>query len=212
MNNSNYLIIISGVLLIVLIVIERLIMKYIGNKLSIYAFSIRFDDYARLRNKWYTVYLFNSFNLSFLDLNVAIFKGNIKQIEECFESFDKMKMSKKQKETVYSRAFYYYLMKKEKEKTTRYYHLLKDLDKPEIMKDINIFYNTFIEGGCDYLDEVLDGYKNCHKDQRADFESILSRIYENMNDLNNAQKYKQMAEEHFNLLERERLSKNAKES
>ena len=197
----------AGCILALLIIGERVAVSKISNRLTLYAFQRDYEAYQRLRKKWYTLYLFHPFNLAYMDLNVALFKGDLKEIENCFLQFDQMHLNKKQKETVYRKAFYYNVMKNEKENAEHYYHMLKDMEQPQRMQDIEIFYDTFIHSGYRFMDEVQQALKKCSKEYRADYESILAKMYENKGDLQSADEYQKLAESHFEELKQNQRRK-----
>ncbi len=192
----------STVFIVIFLIAENILIKRIGNQLTMYSYNREFDKYDELRHKWFTLYLFKPFNLYFMDLNVAIFKGDRTAIDQCFSDLEKIRMSKKQKMLVYNRAFYYYVLIQEKEKAKRYYYLLCDGNEETVSKDILIFYNTFIEEGFTYLEEVQEMLKTCNPEQRADFESLLSKIYENKGESELSRKYQESAEMHFTEMEK----------
>lgn len=193
----NRFIIASAVFMILFLIAENILIKHISNRLSMYCFHRKFEEYNQLRNQWYTLYLFKAFNLKFMDLNAAILQGNQDEIKKRINELEKIRMNRKQKNLVYSRVFYYYILTQEKEQAQKYYYLLCNGQEENMPKDILIFYNTFIEEESKYLEEVLDLLKTCDMDQRADLESLLSKIYENKGELELADQYRIEAEKHF---------------
>lgn len=204
MKTNEIIYLVAGIVFILLLIIEKIVSKTIATKLAESIYAGDFVTYDKLRNSKLTRYLFRPFNLEFSDLNKALIQGDIQEIEKSLEKLEKIRMNKRQKETLYTKVFYYYVLKQQKEGATKYYHLIKDLEKEDIMKDVNIFYDTFIMEGHEYLDELLEALTTIPDDSRADYESIVSKMYENKGDKENARKYKIMAEEHFQAMKKSR--------
>ena len=85
--------------------------------------------------------------------------------------------------------------------------MLKDMEQPQRMQDIEIFYDTFIHSGYRFMDEVQQALKKCSKEYRADYESILAKMYENKGDLQSADEYQKLAETHFEELKQNQRRK-----
>lgn len=198
------LIIACTVFILFFFIIENVLMRRISNQLTMYSYNREFDKYDVLRHKWITLYLFKPFNLNFMDLNVAILSANKAEIDQCFSKLEKIRMNKKQKELVYNRGFYYYVLIQEKEKAKRFYYLLCDGNEANVSKDVLVFYDTFIEKGFQYLDEVKELLKTCSADQQADLESLLSKMYENKGERELSEKYRNSAEKHFTEYEKKK--------
>lgn len=205
--STNTLMLICALVVLVLILAENLITRRIGNRLTEYIFRGQFDKYEELRNKGLTKYLISPFNLIYSDFNKAIVQNNREAAEICLDNFDNMRLSKRQKNTVYARAFYYYVLLKDKEKATRYYRLTKDFSDASAMRDMDIFYDTFVEKGYAYLEEVKELIKTVPQQALSDYESVLSQMYANKGDVLQAEKYKKLAEKHFELLKQAGESK-----
>ena len=207
----NVFVIIAIVAVALLTIAEKFVARNIEQKLNYFLYNKDFKSYDKLRNQFVTKYLFNPFNLKFSDLNRYGIEGNIEKFEETIHEFNQMRLNKNQKEAVYTKAFYYFMMKKDLENADRYYHYLKDLDRPEIMGNIEVFHDTFIEKGHTYLEQTLTALENANEVEKADLESIIAQMYDNMGDKEKAMQYTDLAEKHFTEMEKQISEMNAQE-
>lgn len=195
--SMNTWMLISALAVLLLILIENIWTRKIGDRLTAYLLRGQYDEYAILRNKGMTKYLIPSFNLVYMDMNKAIAQNDRAGVEECLELYDGMRLSRKQKSQAFSRAFYYYVLLKDSEKATRYYRLTRDFSDAAEMKDMDIFFDTFVQKGYTYLKEVKTRLETVPRQELSDYESLLSQMYANKGDTMQAEKYRQLAEQHF---------------
>lgn len=195
-NMSIISIIIAGVILL-LIILENIIAKSITSRLVRAAYSGKFEEYEILRKKFYTKYLIHPFNLCYADLNMSIIQANYAAVEANLEKFDNMRLNKKQRFIIYERAFYYYVLQRNEKRATHYYRLANDIFNDKRTHAMDVFYDTFVEKGYRYLDEILEELKTVPDGMKSDYEAIASQMYENKGDVENAVKYKNLSESHF---------------
>lgn len=200
--SMNTLMLLCAFAVLILILVENLLAHRIANQLAKYVLLGKYDQYEVLRNKGVTKYLIPPFNLLYSDFNKAVSQNDREEAERCLAVLETIRLSKRQKGTVYARAFYYYVLLKDKEKATRYYRLTGDYSNASEMKDMDIFFDTFVQNGYAYLEEVQELIKTAPEQALSDYESVLSQIFSNKGDEVQARKYKDLAEQHFNLLSR----------
>lgn len=197
---------ILSIALIVAIVIIELVWLYRGNKtkekllkeLNNLLSNEKFDEFDQLIDSKDVMKHFPPYNISYMKLNKAMIQNNPSAINKAFGSF-KFKMNDIQKETVYKRGFYYYLGIEDKRRTDYFYNRLKDMNiKDKISLDI--MYDTYIEKGYRYLDEVLANISNLSKEAQAPYIAIIADMYRNKGDKKNADEYEKKAEEYINQL------------
>lgn len=195
--NMNVITIIVAGIILLLILVENIIAKSISNRLVRTAYSGKFEEYEKLRKKFYTRYLIHPFNLYYADLNMSIIQADHAAVEANLEKFDNMRLNKKQRFVIYERAFYYYVLQHNEKRATHYYRLACDLFNDDSTHSMSIFYDTFIEKGYRYLEETLETLKTVPDGMKSDYEAIISKMYENKCDAKNAKKYKDLSERHF---------------
>ena len=193
------LLLIFIVLIIITVGSELIISTSITNKLITYIFNSENEKYIKLRNKKLTTTFLPVFNLFYLDLSKAIKDKDIDGAKEILNSLTKIKLNKRQKTSVYTRAFYFYLSINENDIASKYYHALK---KNEIDTDFNIevSYDVFINKGYKYIDELEDLFNKSNDLEKVRIASILCNAYENKQDKKNQNKYLKYIDKKMNEL------------
>ena len=193
------LLLIFIVLIIITVGSELIISTSITNKLTTYIFNSENEKYIKLRNKKLTTTFLPVFNLFYLDLSKAIKDKDIDGAKEILNSLTKIKLNKRQKTSVYTRAFYFYLSINENDIASKYYHALK---KNEIDTDFNIevSYDVFINKGYKYIDELEDLFNKSNDLEKVRIASILCNAYENKQDKKNQNKYLKYIDKKMNEL------------
>lgn len=161
--------------------------KTTSSKLGNYLYNGDFDNFEKLINKWYVRYIIYPFNIDFLKLNKALLSSNDVEINQCFNGFNKVKMTDKQAEAVYQKAFYYYLQTDSKNKLKEYYELISKLEDKHLLNSIEDIYKVYVLKDNTLLEKYLEKYNNNNNDTNALF--IIYNIYKNMNDSENYHKY-----------------------
>lgn len=193
------LLLIFIVLIIITVGSELIISTSITNKLTTYIFNSENEKYIKLRNKKLTTTFLPVFNLFYLDLSKAIKDKDIDGAKEILNSLTKIKLNKRQKTSVYTRAFYFYLSINENDIASKYYHALK---KNEIDTDFNIevSYDVFINKGYKYIDELEDLFNKSNDLEKVRIASILCNAYENKQDKKNQNIYLKYIDKKMNEL------------
>lgn len=153
----------------------------------------KFDELEELLNKKIVKYTFMPFNIEYLRLNIAFVKDDEKAINNQFEVFSKMPMNTKQKEDVYVKYFNYYVMIEDMERAKKAYELVQGLKNENIKKNADITYDIFCEKGYKYLDEIKESADNATGEMKGYNSYLVSLMYENKGDKENAEKYKEIA-------------------
>lgn len=131
------------------------------------------------------------FNICYLKLNKAIISENKVLINSAFDNFDKLNLNDKQKHFLYTKALYYYAAE-DKKRATQYYNCLKNTKNINIY-DIDRVYDTLVLNGYKYLDESLNELSTSIESNKSDLMILISNMYANKNDKDNAKKYLEMA-------------------
>lgn len=130
---------------------------------------------------------FTAYNVAFMKLNKAMMKNNPSEITQAFANFN-IKMNPVQRETVLKRAFYYYIGVKDFKRTEHYYNLLKDMNvKDQVTLDI--MYDTYVNKGYRYLEEVLNNYERLSEEDQAPYIALIADMYKNKGDNEKAKEF-----------------------
>lgn len=137
------------------------------------------------------------FNRIYIQLNKDIMCEDHAATEKLITEIRNMKLADNYKGPIYTRIYNYYLSIKAYDKCKLYYRLISEIKNYD-MTDLNISENTFVKKGYKYLDDILKKMETMDEDKRGMYEMLVSIMYENKGDQENAIKYQQLAEKHLN--------------
>ena len=110
-----------------------------------------------------------------------------------------MPLTTSQKENYYMKAFNFFIGLKDKKNSKKYLDLINELPNDRMKAEANRVYNIYILKNDKYLKELLE-----------ELENIISIIYKNKHDLENAKKYEELSKKHFALVDAETAEKYKK--
>ena len=143
----------------------------------------------------------SAFDKELIRFNVAEARKEQSNIEASIRNFEQMNLKDSQKKKIYQRIFYYYVDRNKKAETKKYYQELESLNVYKNKKDVEVTYDTFINGGHKYLNETLERLKKAKAEELPSLERNISRMYENKGVHSEAKKYARLAERHQRELE-----------
>ena len=183
---------------IVLVTIKTNIQNKKVNELATLLMQGKYDEFDKLIDSNDYKNKLPILNYFYLKLNKAIIIKNTTNIEEILNDNNLDKLSNKEKDILYKRAFYYYLNEKDRNKTQKYYELIKQLNRQDFAT-IDRIYDTYINNGYEYLDDTLKQLNLAKDDNtKAQLELLLSNMYANKKDKDNVEKYLNLAQSHLN--------------
>lgn len=130
-----------------------------------------------------------------IKLNYYMTNFNHVGIESTIKEINSMKLSKREIKSLYPVIFYYYVQRNKIDDAKKYYEPLKDL-KYSNKKLVDGIYNAFIDGKADLLEQTTKLLKKASKEDLPIIESVISKMYENLNDNPNAKRYRRLSEKH----------------
>jgi len=143
----------------------------------------------------------SAFDKELIRFNVAEARKEQSNIEASIRNFEQMNLKDSQKKKIYQRIFYYYVDRNKKSEAKKYYQELESLNVYKNKKDVEVTYDTFINGGHKYLNETLERLKKAKVEELPSLERNISRMYENKGVHSEAKKYARLAERHQRELE-----------
>lgn len=143
----------------------------------------------------------SAFDKELIRFNVAEARKEQNSIEASIRNFEQMTLKDSQKKKIYQRIFYYYVDHNKKAEAKKYYQELESLNVYNNKKDVEVTYDTFINGGHKYLNETLERAKKAKPQELPALERNISRMYENKGVHSEAKKYARLAERHQRELE-----------
>ena len=158
-----------------------------------------FEKFETLCSQKIIQLVIHPYNLLFMQLNEAMAKKDNKKVRKLLKSFDQIKITDKQKTAVYSKAFYYYFTlgqtERSKERVNEYYQKLSKYEDYDGKEEIDIIFDTFVNGGYKYLGTMLEKYTHARSEEKLECEMLLMNMYTNKGDLEEAKKYSVLAQE-----------------
>ncbi len=183
--------------------------------------SLLFDTYLKKKREDYTSYIvklvtegnFEQFdqeinsskasrlippmNMDMLKFNVYIMRGMQKEVEDLFDSFEHKRLSNDAKLTIYTRALGYFITTHDQNRCKKCYDIIMDLpNNDSVKKSTEVVYEIMVEKKTNRLNELLEELEKDSSTQKYIDEFLISEIYTNLNDEENAKKYADLAKEH----------------
>ena len=190
-------IIIALVACVLMFIVYSIILSYYRKKITKKAFDLikaqKGPQLDELLLKKSTNFFLKPFELYRLKLINAANKGNQNEVANRYAAFDTLRMNKAEKENIYSDAYFYFMSRQDCERATKYYKLLDEIGDYSNKFNIQCSYNTFIEHEYKYLDDALVRYNSSNETQKISLASLISSMYANKGDKQNADKYDAIA-------------------
>lgn len=199
-------VIIALVICVVLFIAYAIVFSYKRKSLTQKAFKLisekNYVELDKMCLKKSSNFFLNPFELYRIKLISAASKGNDREIANRYEAFDTLRMNKKEKENIYSDAYFWFMSRNNSEKAKKYYDLLEQIGDYYNKFNIQCSYNTFIEHGYKYLDDALVRYNTANDAQKLSLASLISTMYANKGDVENAKKYDDIAKKDVEKIKR----------
>lgn len=137
-------------------------------------------------------------NIDILKFNVALICNKQDEVIKIFDSFNNKRLSNDAKLTIYSRALGYFISINDIERCKVCYEKIMALPKNEQTKaSVQRVYDIMVEKKTNYLNELLKEVESLEDSQKYLDEFLISEIYTNLNDVENANKYAELAKDHL---------------
>ena len=159
------------------------------NKLARALQTQDFETFDRMVDSKLMKYLYPQFNLDYIKLNSYVMRGDEKKIDAGIQQLLNYKMSLKQKEDVYMKAFNYYVGAEKPGKAKQALDLVKTLEHPAMEAEAQRIYDIFIVKKYNYIDEMLEAFETQPDDAKGITAYLLSVQYENKGDKEKANEY-----------------------
>lgn len=177
--------------------------KQITNKAFTFIKNKNYSDLDNLCKKKSANFFLKPFELYRIKLISAASKGDDKEIANRYKAFDSLRMSKKEKENIYSDAYFWFVSKNNMEEAKKYYLLLEEIGDYNNKFSIQCSYNTFVEHGYKYLDDAIIRYNMANDALKVSLASLISSMYLNKGDKENATKYDNLTKDIINKLKKQ---------
>lgn len=168
-----------------------------ANKATLLLYNKKFDEFDEFMNTKEARKSIRRFNYCFLRLNEAIYKNNDKEIALIYKEFDDIHMNNQQAITLYTNLFTYFIETKNESKAKEVYSKIKKIKNVSNIYSIDRLYNIHIDKGYKYLDDTIKELNNADDINKPILESLISIMYENKGDTENAKKYNDLLLSHL---------------
>lgn len=200
--NYKYIAVFVVIAMIIALIIN-IIKKSINAKM---VDCIKKDDKAGFEaiiNNFWTKLIITPFNIDYMRLNYAFIKGNRKEIDSLFDSFEHKNLSRKQRQDIYSKAFNYYLSAENKPMCKHWLDKVHEqIDNSKMLLEFDTMYDIYMEKGWKYLDEMLEDLEDMDDMYKGPNEFLISLMYENKGEKNKAKEFRARSEKSMVLLDR----------
>lgn len=196
METKTYLIVIMILLIAGEPIVQHLLKKKYRRQIDACFSAHQWEALEELLNKKIVRFLFSPFDLEYVRLNAGMAQGNRKRIDDQFDLLLRMRLNEQQKSIICLNGFNYYLTENDRKKTSRFYRLVNELKDEQIKRSVRISYDIFVEKGYRYLDEVLASYATCSAEEKYVHEYLLSEMYRNQGDEEQALHFEQLSKAH----------------
>ena len=182
--------------IVVFAYIVEIIFKYkaiqrMTNLLQLHEYEL----YDQIRNGRITMFVVPHVNLRYFDLTKAILKNDVKSADKLMEIFKSLKMTRKQKENIYCRAFYFYLSNKQYEQSSMCHDEIMNINNASSQAEIDLLYHVYVLKDDLYLEDLLAQYEKVDSENKANVAGLIAEIYSNKNDKENYNKYLNVVKE-----------------
>jgi hypothetical protein len=160
-----------------------------------------FAKFDQLVSDRWTKLLLPKFSLLDMKLNAAILEGNEKKATSYFDEIIHLPLTPKMKEQYYMKGFNFYVAQENKKKARQYLDLVEGLGNERMLTEAKRVYNIYILKNDKDLNALLKELEDLPEEGRGVNEYLISLIYKNKKDLENAKKYEALSEKHFAMVD-----------
>ena len=198
---------IIAVVAVVMIALISTLKKSMVKKLIHYLEESEFESFYKDIDSTKTKLLLPKMSILDMKLNAEIVQQNKNNIDALFDEICSLPLTPSQKEHYYMKAFNYYVSLSDKKHTKKYIHLINELPNERMKLEANRVYNIYILKNDKDLRSLLVELKDMDDEQKGDNEYLISLIYKNKNDMENAKKYEELSKQHFALVDEKTAEK-----
>lgn len=152
---------------------------------------LKFNEVINLSStkKVLSEYIILSFKVS-----KSIQQKNTKDLTYVIFEVTKSKAKNQQKGFLYQKSFFYFIAQQEYSKAGKLYQMMKELNGFTISDQVELFYNTFVENGYKYLEQMVETFeKEDYIPLKVEYAGVIAKMYKNKHDLDNQKLYLEIA-------------------
>lgn len=184
-------------LLVLMVLVDVLFKRYrkkqeneITNHIMKLLANQKFDEFDEYVNQKEVKQHIPPFNLDYLKLNAAFLQNDEKKIQECFDRFEKVYLTKTQKQQVYFNGFTYYVDKGDQEKATIYKDkCLAVCNNQQQQERIETIYQIRIKHSYQQLETMLQELPSLDEEKKNEAYYLIGLMYDNKGEKHKADEY-----------------------
>ncbi len=194
-------VLISVVFAGIITAIFYMLKKAVIVKLSSLLLEKKYKEFNIFLNSKFVKFFISKIDIINYQLSSSFLRNDVKEIEKTFTEIEKLSIPDSILDKLNMQAFNYYVSIKNENKVSYYLEKINKSKNNQLKQEANIVYDVYIVKGSKYLDFLLDRINMQEEIYNGADEYLISLIYENMNDLENAKKYFDLASKHMQLLD-----------
>ncbi|NCB33249.1 MAG: hypothetical protein EOM64_05125 [Erysipelotrichia bacterium] len=187
----------AAIVILVLFAIMFVAIQYFRNtqpsKLSAYLASGDYEAFDHCSNKMPARLFINPFNMLCLQLNSYILRQDRKSVTDLLCRVNIARLKDNQKNYILLRAFNYYVSIEDKENAEIYQRKINQFGSRAMKQSAKWTMDAVVEGGHQYLQEVIDETEKLPDHQKIENEMLISLMYQNMGNTKMAVQYRDSA-------------------
>lgn len=156
-----------------------------------------YEAYDGYCGKWVIKAAIPAYTAKVMKLNAAMQKNDHARIKETFQEIEGLNLTSQEKADISLRGFYYFLPKRDGKMCKKYAAGVRESSRDEAMKEtVARFYDVLIEKKDGMLDALLAEMEGQTEFERYTNEYLVSEIYRNQGDTQQAQLYSGLSKQH----------------
>lgn len=177
-----------------IILIIHLIRKSTQRKFTKIVSAHNMEELEAFCQKKVARYSIPPFNMEYAKMTVYLLNGDEKKAIEQFDYLLDMRKTKSQDLEITMQAFRYFIGIKDKERSKKMYEKICELGNETQVHESTIMYDVYVMDKYNHIDEILTRYEECGEGGEIIYAKMLSMMYKNKGDKENAKYYLDVAE------------------
>lgn len=138
-------------------------------------------------------FLFQPFHRIFLRMNAHIAKGDVGQATIDIDQLLRMKLGKRQRQSVVLNAYQFYLQNDRFDDAKTMLDEIQKTFPSDVANDARVTYEVYAEDSTKYLDDMLAEYDGANRARQVQLSYLIALQYQNKGDDKNARKWQETA-------------------
>ncbi|MGN1390754.1 MAG: hypothetical protein ACI4WQ_02090 [Sharpea porci] len=193
-----------GVVIVIAVVMMSVISQLKGRaikKLVSYLENGDYDSFNTYAQSKYIKFLIPRTSLMELRLNGALIEQDTKEINSLLKELTDMPLLPNKKQEIAMKGFNYFIGFENKKEAKKYLKLVNEGPNDRMKVEAKRVYNIYVLKNDDDLKDLLEEINDQEDYQKGVNEFLVSLIYQNKGDKENAKKYEDLSKEHLAMVD-----------